>query len=99
MKKQYLHLCVYRCESCGGPVVAGSLGIRETEITKEIDIRQLGAVCLSCGHEQEKNEAVARYFPPVEWDLSFRGISGQEPTPDATGLARRRESTTLPAIA
>lgn len=97
--KQHLHLCVYRCDRCGGPVVAGSLGIRETEITKEIDIRQVGAVCLSCGHGQEKNEAITRYFPPVEWDLSFSGVSGKEPASEATGQARQRESTTLPVIA
>ena len=66
--------------------------MRETEITKEIDIRQVGAVCLSCGHGQEKNETVARNFPPVEWDLSFRGISGQEPAGEAGDQAA--ESTT-----
>jgi DNA-directed RNA polymerase subunit RPC12/RpoP len=99
MKRQHLHLCVYRCETCGGPVVAGSLGIRETEITKEIDIRQVGAVCLSCGQRQEKKEALVRHFPPIEWDLSFRGISGQEPACEVAGQARRRESTPLPEFA
>ena len=93
MKKQHLHLCVYRCETCGGPVVAGSLGIRETEITKEIDIRQVGTVCLSCGHGQEKNEAVALNLPPVEWDLSFRGISGQEPAGETGGQAAESTGT------
>jgi hypothetical protein len=79
MKKQHLHLCVYLCEKCGGPVVSGSLGIRETEITKEVDIRQVGAVCLSCGRPQEMNSTSARCFPPVEWDLSFRGVLEREP--------------------
>src|SRR5512146_1770081 len=93
MRKQHLHLCVYRCETCGGPVVAGSLGIRETEITKEIDIRQVGTVCLSCGHGQEKNETVARHFLQVEWDLSFRGISGQEPADEPGGQAAGSTTT------
>jgi hypothetical protein len=78
MKKQHLHLCVYRCEKCGGPVVSGSLGIRETEITKEVDIRPVGAACLSCGHTQEMHDTAARYFPPIEWDLTFRGVTAQE---------------------
>lgn len=78
MKKQHLHLCVYLCEKCGGPVVSGSLGIRETEITKEVDIRQVGAVCLSCGRFQEAHFADVRCFPPIEWDLSFRGVPERE---------------------
>jgi DNA-directed RNA polymerase subunit RPC12/RpoP len=98
MKKQHLHLCVYRCETCGGPVVSGSLGTRETEITKEIDIRQVGAVCLSCGHGQEKSGAVVRGCPPIEWNLSFRGFSGEEGTSEAAGEPGTPEHTTLSAI-
>ena len=60
-------------------MVSGSLGIRETEITKEIDIRQVGAVCLSCGHPQKIGVTRTRCFPPVEWDLNFRGIPETEP--------------------
>lgn len=69
MRKQYLHLSAYACESCNGPVVAGTLAVRENEISKETDIRPVGAVCLSCGHRQTKaiGQAVTRVFPPAEW--------------------------------
>ena len=70
MKTQYLHLSAYSCDKCAGPVVAGSLAVRENEISKETDIRQVGAICLSCGHRQCKGtEAdVTRNFPPVHWE-------------------------------
>ena len=58
--------------------MSGTLGIRESEITKEIDLRQVGSICLSCGRGQKMSAAPARYFPPIEWDLSFRGVSGAE---------------------
>jgi hypothetical protein len=70
MKKQYLHLSAYSCDKCTGPVVAGSLAVREKEISKETDIRQVGAICLSCGHRQSKGTeaGVIRNFPPVQWE-------------------------------
>ncbi len=40
MKKQYLHLSAYSCDKCAGPVIAGSIGVRENEISKETDIRK-----------------------------------------------------------
>lgn len=69
MKKQYLHLSAYACDECKGPVVSGSLGVRENEISRETDIRHIGAVCLSCGHRQSKRPeaGVLRQFPPAEW--------------------------------
>jgi hypothetical protein len=39
MKKQYLHLSAYSCDNCRGPVVSGSLAVRENEISKETDIQ------------------------------------------------------------
>ena len=45
MRKQYLPFSAYSCDRCSGPVVAGSLAVRENEISKETDIRQVGAVC------------------------------------------------------
>jgi hypothetical protein len=70
MRKQYLHLSAFSCGRCGGPVVAGSLAIRENEISKETEIKQVGAICLSCGHRQGKMTelGVTRHFPPVEWE-------------------------------
>jgi hypothetical protein len=69
MRKQYLHLSAYSCDRCSGPVVAGSLAVRENEISKETDIQQVGAICLSCGHRQSKMTKLGmpRQFPPVEW--------------------------------
>jgi hypothetical protein len=70
MKTQYLHLSAYSCDQCHGPVIAGSLAVRENEISKETDIRQVGALCLSCGHRQAKPEqqGFTRNFPPVRWE-------------------------------
>jgi len=70
MRKQYLHLSAYSCDSCHGPVVSASLAVRENVISKETDIRQVGAICLSCGHRQQNasgTEAV-RHFSPMEWE-------------------------------
>jgi hypothetical protein len=76
MRIQYLHLSAYSCEKCTGPVVAGSLAVRENEISKETDIRQVGAICLSCGHRQSQanGAGVTREFPPVLWE-SIKAIN------------------------
>jgi hypothetical protein len=75
MKKQYLHLSAYSCDKCAGPVIAGSIGVRENEISKETDIREVGAICLSCGHRQSKatEPGVTRSFPPTQW-MSMKTI-------------------------
>jgi hypothetical protein len=69
MKRPYLHLSLCVCAKCSGPVIAGSLAVRENEISKETDIRQVGAICLSCGHRQNEvtNPELVRHFSPVEW--------------------------------
>jgi hypothetical protein len=69
MRKQYLHLSAYPCDTCAGPVIAGSLAVRENEISKETDIRPVGAICLSCGHQQNEATAPARarHLLPMEW--------------------------------
>jgi hypothetical protein len=70
MRKHYLHVRAYSCDKCGGPVISGSTGVRENEISKETDIRDVGAICLSCGHRQSRptEPGVTRDFPPVQWD-------------------------------
>jgi len=70
MRKQYLHLAAYACDVCAGPVIAGSVAVRENEISKETDIRQVGAMCLSCGHRQTgpTEPGSARHLLPIEWD-------------------------------
>ena len=83
MKKQYLHLSVYSCDKCAGPVIAGSIGVRENEISKETDIRQVGAICLSCGQRQSKAAGLglARSFPPMQWE-SIEAIKASPLTAD-----------------
>ncbi|MGA8440765.1 MAG: hypothetical protein WB762_13770 [Candidatus Sulfotelmatobacter sp.] len=70
MKKQYLHLSVYPCDTCTGPVIAGSTAVRLNEISKEIDIQQVGAICLSCGHRQDKatEPEHACHVLPIAWE-------------------------------
>ena len=70
MKKQYLHLSAYSCDKCHGPVVSAALAVRENVIAKETDIRQVGAICLSCGHRQPNatGTVTVRHLPPVEWE-------------------------------
>lgn len=70
MRKYYLHLSAYTCDVCAGPVIAGSTAVRENEISKETEISSVGAICLSCGHRQDKASEPGRlrYFFPIEWD-------------------------------
>jgi hypothetical protein len=70
MRRHYLHLSVYPCDLCAGPVVAGSTAVRENEIQRETNIQQVGAICLSCGHRQDKATAPAcvRHLPPIAWE-------------------------------
>ncbi len=69
MRKQYLHLSVFLCDVCAGPVVAGSLAVRENEISRETDIRPVGTICLSCGHRLSTPTPSARvlHLLPMEW--------------------------------
>jgi RNase P subunit RPR2 len=71
VSKQYLHLSAYACNKCEGPVVTGSVGTRATDISKEVDIQEVGAVCLTCGQKQNMTDGqlFVRQFPPVEWPI------------------------------
>ena len=81
MKRHYLHLSVYFCDKCAGPVVAGSTALRENEIAKETDIQIVGAICLSCGHRQSQatEPGVARSLPPTPWQLAKAGAANPGP--------------------
>ena len=70
MQTQYLRLIAFRCDECGGPVVSGSTTVREKEISRETEIREVGAICLSCGHRPDRGVAHSDVhdFPPVLWD-------------------------------
>jgi hypothetical protein len=69
MKKEYLHLSAYPCDRCAGPVISGSVAVRENEISKETDIRQVGAICLTCGNRQGLSTDLGRirHLLPIEW--------------------------------
>ena len=71
MRTQYLHVSAYSCERCRGPVISGSTAVRENEISKETEVKQVEAICLSCGHRQSKatGHSGTRDFPPVQWDV------------------------------
>jgi hypothetical protein len=70
MKIQYLHLRVFSCDICRGPVVSGSTAARESDIERETEISAVGAICLACGHRQSEatEPGSMRDFPPVPWD-------------------------------
>jgi len=73
MTKQFLHLSAYPCERCEGPFVSGSLAVRESEISKESDLREVGCNLLVVLHKQSAAAArsVTRRFPAVEWEPSL----------------------------
>lgn len=70
MRKHYLHLSAYYCSQCSGPVISGSVAVRENEISKETEVSEVGAICLSCGHRHTNASegAFTRNFAPVQWD-------------------------------
>jgi len=69
MQTHYLHLAAFTCDACNGPVIAGSFATRETEIERETDIREIGAVCLLCRKQYGSFPASrsVRHLAPVEW--------------------------------
>ena len=81
IRKEYLHLSLYRCANCRGPVVAASTGTRASEIARETDIRPLGAACLSCGDRQPADSDNVHRFPPVEWEIPKPVDAPQRPLP------------------
>ena len=72
----YLHLTAFPCRKCNGPVIAGWLGTRHDVITKETEIRAVGAICIACGSRPEAilAPAVAHGFRPIEWRWAMKPI-------------------------
>jgi hypothetical protein len=70
----YLHLSASPCEKCNGPVIAGSLGTRRDDISKETDIRKIGAACIACGFRPElmAEPSADHRFRPVEWKWAIK---------------------------
>jgi len=63
----YLHLAALVCTQCNGPVITGFMGTRHDDISKETDIRNVGAVCLACGFKPEilLEPSVDHRFRPI----------------------------------
>lgn len=99
MKKEYLHLSVYPCDQCEGPVVSGSFATRQNEISKETDRREAGAICLSCGHRQSgpMEGTFTRDFAPAEWTPVRRRDSVEIARPVDPGPPRP-DRTVEPAV-
>lgn len=69
----YLHLVAFPCEKCRGPAILGWIGTREDDISRETGIREIGAVCLSCGCRPEAPIAPVEscQFRPVQWEWTI----------------------------
>lgn len=83
--RHYLHLMAFPCQKCKGPVVAGWIGKREDDITRETDIAGMGAICLLCGSRPEAliDPLQACHFRPVEWEwMAENKPVALEPTGD-----------------
>jgi hypothetical protein len=70
----FLHLSAFPCEKCNGPVIAGWLGTRCDDISRETNIRKVGAACIVCGFKPEivAELSVDHRFRPVEWKWAIR---------------------------
>jgi hypothetical protein len=71
---QYLHLTAFPCEKCNGPVLAGSFGMRRDGISRETDIRKIGAACIACGFRPELMDepSVNQHLRPIEWKWAIK---------------------------
>jgi len=72
--KHFLHLSAFSCEKCNGPVIVGWLGTRRDELSKETNIRQVGATCIACGYMPKTmiEPSVGHHFRPVEWTPAIK---------------------------
>lgn len=88
----YLHLSAFVCTQCNGPVIAGFMGTRHDDISKETDIRNVGAACLVCGFRPEipLEPSIEHRFRPIEWNRTVQNRAqplspdeGPQPEQDA----------------
>ena len=81
----YLHLSAFACEKCNGPVIAGFMGTRHDDISKETDIRNVGATCIACGFRPDTliEPSVDRRFRPIEWNYVIQ--DGVQPLSSVDG--------------
>ena len=81
MRTHYLHLAAFDCVDCNGPVISGSITTRETEIQRETGIRQVGAICLTCGKRYDSlpTSRAVRHIAPFVWKSAVNKESVAEP--------------------
>jgi hypothetical protein len=98
--KVYLHLYAFPCDKCNGPVVVGSLGTREDDISNETAVSEIGAVCLACGVRPETviEPLAGHRFRPVEWDWVIRKAAAADSGGDslATELSQDADIGVVP---
>jgi hypothetical protein len=82
MRNQYLHLSAYLCDLCAEPVIAGSLGVRESEISKESGDQFSGSdlrAVRSTARIPASSLGRVRYSFPIEWEVaSIKGAGHLE---------------------
>lgn len=54
MRSRYLHISAYPCDDCTGPVVSGWFAVRETDLQRETDIRQVEQFACRAGIDKAK---------------------------------------------
>ncbi len=88
----YLHLSAFACEKCNGPVIAGFMGTRHDDISREIDIRNVGAACLACGFRPEilLEPSVEHRFRPIEWNCTVQNCA--QPLSSAEGPQLKQDA-------
>lgn len=94
----YLHLSVFPCAKCSGPVVSGWLGTRHNHIGREDGIREVGAVCLACGFRPEimVEPLVGHRFRPVEWESGIKNQTQRaDPGDDALAAELSQDADTV----
>jgi len=88
----YLHLSAFACTQCNGPVIAGFMGTRHDDISKETDIRVVGASCLACGFRPEipLEPTIEHRFRPIEWNRTVQNCV--QPVSPAEGLQPEQDA-------
>src|SRR5579863_6563022 len=78
--KHYLHLYAFPCEKCSGPVIVGSIGRKEDDISHEMGIGGIGAVCIACRWRPDSmiSPLAGHCFRPVEWSWPIQKRAATE---------------------
>jgi hypothetical protein len=97
--KHYLHISAFPCKECRGPVIAGWIGARYSEIEKEMEITPIGLVCLWCGGKPEATAARGAevHCRPLEWEWVInRNIKAGDNQADILSMELSQDADTPP---